>query len=114
MNLDLGLVMFDCVKKICKKYRYMMRSDDLYREMLYVIEQASATMLTWLKNLASHLNKNLGEAEVKQTFNIMNKIFHVIESILGQEELPEFYEDELPTIMEVCKLVITKEYPNMQ
>ena len=32
---------FECVKKITKKYRYMFRSDDLYTEMNYVIENLS-------------------------------------------------------------------------
>lgn len=36
----------EAMKKICKKYRYMFRSDNLYREMNYVIEQLSAHLLT--------------------------------------------------------------------
>lgn len=31
----------EAIKKICKKYRYMFRSDDLYREMNYMIENLS-------------------------------------------------------------------------
>jgi len=27
----------EAIKNICKKYRYMFRSDDLYREMNYII-----------------------------------------------------------------------------
>lgn len=40
---------FECVKKICKKYRYMFRSDDLYLEMNYVIEKFSDSLLNSLK-----------------------------------------------------------------
>jgi hypothetical protein len=36
----------EAMKKICKKYRYMFRSDNLYREMNYVIEQLSVHLLT--------------------------------------------------------------------
>ena len=35
----------EAVKKICKKYRYMFRSDDLYREMNYMIENLSAHLI---------------------------------------------------------------------
>ena len=80
----------------------MQRSDDLFREMLYVIENLSSTMLNWLKNSAQMLNTNLSEPQIRQVYQIMNSIFHIIESILGQDELPDFYETELPTIMEVC------------
>jgi hypothetical protein len=39
---------YECVKKIAKKYRYMFRSDDLYREMNYVIENLSNHMINSL------------------------------------------------------------------
>ena len=35
----------EAIKKICKKYRYMFRSDDLYREMNYMIEALSPLLL---------------------------------------------------------------------
>ena len=48
---DLGSykTVFECVKKICKKYRYMFRSDDLYLEMNYVIEKFSDCLMAALK-----------------------------------------------------------------
>jgi len=39
---------FGCVKKICKKYRYMFRSDALYTEMNYVIELFSQHLVDTL------------------------------------------------------------------
>ncbi len=36
----------EAIKKICKKYRYMFRSDDLYREMNYMIENLSPILLS--------------------------------------------------------------------
>ena len=36
----------EAVKKICKKYRYMFRSDALYSEMNYMIETLSVHLLT--------------------------------------------------------------------
>ena len=35
----------EAIKKICKKYRFMFRSDDLYREMNYMIENLSPLLL---------------------------------------------------------------------
>jgi len=36
----------EAIKKICKKYRYMFRSDNLYSEMNYMIENLSIHLLT--------------------------------------------------------------------
>ena len=38
----------EAIKKICKKYRYMFRSDDLYREMNYMIGTLSPLLLNSL------------------------------------------------------------------
>jgi hypothetical protein len=46
---------FECVKKICKKYRYMFRSDELFTEMNYVIENFSPLLLHSLSNCVSHV-----------------------------------------------------------
>lgn len=86
-------IIFECVKKICKKYRYMMRSDDLYREMNYVIENLSEHLISSLllcMNLTLESLQNI--QSVKTNYGVMNSILHIIQSILGQEELPDFYE----------------------
>ena len=44
-NLQNAKLAFEAVKKICKKYRFMFRSDDLYREMNYMIENLSPLLL---------------------------------------------------------------------
>lgn len=40
-NMQNCKLALECVKKICKKYRFMFRSDALYMEMNYIIEQLS-------------------------------------------------------------------------
>lgn len=48
----------EAVKKICKKYRYMFRSDNLYSEMNYIIDSLSTHLITQanvLSSLWSHL-----------------------------------------------------------
>lgn len=38
-------VALECIKKICKKYRFMFRSDPLYLEMLYMIDNLSPSLI---------------------------------------------------------------------
>ncbi|MFN9900570.1 MAG: hypothetical protein ACK55Z_17665, partial [bacterium] len=73
---------------------YMMRSDDLFREMNYVIENFSQYLISSLvlaMNLTLESLKNI--ENVKTNYGVMNSILHIIKSILGQEELPDFYEE---------------------
>ena len=42
---------------------------------------------------------------------IVNSILHIIESILSQEELPDFYEDNLDQISQVCIFVLETDFP---
>lgn len=53
---------FEALKKLCKKYRYMFRSDNLYTEMNYVIENLSPHLLLQATNCM--------EASKVQTTNI--------------------------------------------
>jgi exportin-2 (importin alpha re-exporter) len=43
----------------------------------------------------------------------MNSILHVIESVLSQEELPDFYEENLPQISQVCMFILSQDYPKI-
>ena len=42
---------------------------------------------------------------------ISNSVLHIIESILSQEELPDFYEEKLPQITEYCVEILTFQSP---
>ena len=55
----------EAIKKICKKYRYMFRSDDLYTEMNYMIE-----------NVSSLLMQNLVVSSKKEKYGVYNKIIN--------------------------------------
>ena len=78
----------EAIKKICKKYRYMFRSDDLYTEMNYMIENLSTHLISNLfgaiQSLQACLNKG-PEAleEVKVLLSVVNSVLHIIESILS-------------------------------
>lgn len=105
---------FGCVKKICKKYRYMFRSDALYTEMNYVIELFSQHLIDTLAQCVSQAQQaeaQQNEAHIRCLYGVMNSILHIIESILSQEELPDFYEESLPSIMEACFFIVAQDYP---
>ena len=41
-------------------------------------------------------------------------MLHIIESVLSQEELPDFYEDNLEQITQACTFLLANEFPLMQ
>lgn len=49
-------------------------------------------------NSARDPNNDSNEQLIRDLFSVMNSILHIIESILGQEELPDFYEENLKMI----------------
>ena len=56
-NLSSIKLALEAIKKICKKYRYMFRSDQLYTEMNYMIENLSPLLLQNL--MVSQSNRHL-------------------------------------------------------
>ena len=51
---------------------------------------------------------------VTACLGILNSILHIIESILSQEELPDFYEENLENIASILSFFIggEAEYPH--
>ena len=99
-DLKVYKIVFDVMKKVCKKYRHMQRSDALYTEMNYVIENFSEHLIrvmTLCINSAQEAGNNFDA--LTDLYTVLNAIFHIIESILAQEELPDFYEEQIPTII---------------
>ena len=43
--------------------------------------------------------------------SIVNSVLHVFESILSQEELPDFYEENLDQIAQVCVFILDTDFP---
>lgn len=57
------------------------------------------------------IKNNMGDLDALQTlFSILNSVFHIIESFLGQEELPDFYEENLPTIANILSFVLELQF----
>jgi Cse1 len=45
---------------------------------------------------------------------IISSILHIIESILSQEELPDFYEENLENIAMIISFLLEVDYPHFQ
>jgi hypothetical protein len=45
--------------------------------------------------------------------SICNSVLHIIESILSQEELPDFYEENLDAISQACFFILDTDYPHL-
>ena len=46
--------------------------------------------------------------------SISNSILHIIESILSQEELPDFYEENLEQISQLCIYLLDTDFGQLQ
>lgn len=46
---DMVMFVYETFKRICKKYRTQFRSDDLYREINYMVESLFARIVATLK-----------------------------------------------------------------
>jgi len=46
--------------------------------------------------------------------SISNSVLHIIESILSQEELPDFYEENLEQISQLCFYLLDNDFSQLQ
>lgn len=61
------------------------------------------------------MSENLNNPEAMAILlSIANSIFHIIESILSQEELPDFYEEQLPQLTQYMMNILQLDTSNMQ
>ena len=83
-DLKVYKIVFDVMKKVCKKYRHMQRSDALYTEMNYVIENFSEHLIR-VMNMCINSAKDAGDNfdVLTDLYTVLNAIFHIIESILS-------------------------------
>ena len=45
---------------------------------------------------------------------MVNSVLHIFESILSQEELPEFYEENLEQISQACVFILETDFMQLQ
>ena len=48
--------------------------------------------------------------QVKTMISIISSVMHIFESILSQEELPDFYEENLAQITQVCVYILETDF----
>ena len=48
--------------------------------------------------------------QVCTMIQMVNSVLHIFESILSQEELPEFYEENLEQISQACVFVLETDF----
>lgn len=97
--------------KIFKRYRLEERSDDLYREINFVMDKFGPFLLqifvgieSMLKNCAAH-GSNLGILLQNATY--ANKIFYS----LSFQDIPAFIEDNLITFMNILMFLFNFQSP---
>jgi len=90
----------------------MFRSDALYTEMNYMIENLSPVLLNNLIQATQHLLQPQLDAQSHLCFmSVENSTLHIMESMLSQEELPDFYEEKLQEITQCCTMLLKTEFP---
>ena len=52
--------------------------------------------------------------QVCTMIQMVNSVLHIFESILSQEELPEFYEENLEQISQACVFVLETDFMQLQ
>ena len=55
----------------------------------------------------------MDQNQVSLLLSMINSVLHIYESILSQEELPDFYEENLDQITQVCIFVLETDYPQL-
>ena len=106
-----NLIVLKTCNKIFKKYRLEERSDDLYREINFVMDKFGPFLLDYYVLLNSILKSNVSDparlALVVQNATYANKIFYS----LSFQDIPAFFEDNLVKIMEILMYFFNFQSP---
>lgn len=106
-----NLVILKTFHKIFKRYRLEERSDDLYREINFVMEKVGPFLLQIFVGLESILKSNISDKNllsiILQNATYANKIFYS----LNYQDIPAFFEDNLMTIMNILMYFFNFQNP---
>ncbi|KAI8332444.1 Cse1-domain-containing protein [Chlamydoabsidia padenii] len=96
---------------IFKKWRSQFRSDELFKEILYVLEQFAPKYLALFQITDKLMTENRTNAEavaiLSQSMILLIKIYYD----LNYQDFPEFFEDNLGTFSELFKKYLTYDNP---
>jgi hypothetical protein len=79
--------------------------------MNYMIENLSNQLIESLIKAIQEMKAATNVEHLVTVLGISNSVLHIIESILSQEELPDFYEEKLPQITQACVEILTFQSP---
>ncbi|KAL7580108.1 hypothetical protein ACA910_012869 [Epithemia clementina (nom. ined.)] len=87
---------------IFKSFRYVQRSDDLYRVILYTLDAIQAPLLSLLKQTCQAVEAFKEDVtQLKPRFETLRLIFRIAYSLVYQD-LPAYFEDHMHEWMEEC------------
>ena len=85
---------------IFKSFRYVQRSDDLYRVILYTLKGIQGPLLSLLKQTSQAIHAQQHDpAQLKPRFETLRLICRIAYS-LNYQDLPEYFEDHMAEWME--------------
>eukprot|EP00566_Odontella_aurita_P003278 CAMPEP_0113547256 /NCGR_PEP_ID=MMETSP0015_2-20120614/12254_1 /TAXON_ID=2838 /ORGANISM="Odontella" /LENGTH=984 /DNA_ID=CAMNT_0000447789 /DNA_START=9 /DNA_END=2963 /DNA_ORIENTATION=+ /assembly_acc=CAM_ASM_000160 len=88
------------INAILRRFRYVQRSDDLYRDILYVLERLQAPLLTLFKTTGKAVDALANDpAQLKPRFASLRSVCRIFYS-LNWQDLPEYFEDHMAEWME--------------
>jgi exportin-2 (importin alpha re-exporter) len=98
LNVVNGVLM--TANSIFKQFRYVQRSDDLYRVILYTLEHIQQPLLTMFIQTGQAVEAYANDAQqLKPRFEALHLMCRIFFS-LNFQDLPEFFEDHMKEWME--------------
>uniref|UniRef100_A0A0N4ZMD2 Exportin-2 n=1 Tax=Parastrongyloides trichosuri TaxID=131310 RepID=A0A0N4ZMD2_PARTI len=107
---DSGKVSIIAMDELFKRYRYEMKSDELWREIKYVLDICATPITNFFVNtvkgiVAASETKSFTSDQCKEMFNCVYYCAEIFHS-LNSQDLCEFFEDNLKTWMESFLLLM--------
>lgn len=110
-DFSANLVVLKTCHKIFKRYRLEERSDDLYREINYVMDKFGPSLLQIFVGIENMLKSGINDKHllgmILQNATYANKIFHS----LSFQDIPAFIEDNLVIFMNILMFFYNFQSP---
>ena len=88
---------------IFRRFRHVQRSDELYRVIIYTLKQIQEPLLKLLLQTGNQADALVNDAvQLKLKMETLRLVTSILYSLVFQD-LPEYYEDNMTTLMEVLK-----------
>jgi len=114
-NQDVVNGVLKTANAIFKSFRYVQRSDDLYRVILYTLQGIQEPLLELLKQTGQAVQSFSNDpVQLKPRFETLRLIFRIAFSLVYQD-LPEYFEDHMSEWMEqIAKYLQPNVFPVLQ